>query len=171
AVGEKLMGIERPNISRRQPPQNAMHRIAPAWCDRAPAIEADENSVPVEHSRAERSGARTAPPHRRAMHIGAIGKIKRHPLRIPDLGCRVSVSEREQPGLAIRFSTRSRAIHEVPTSPPRAAIRCNTWPPVYEAFRGTRAGGPASEQASWLLASNRIPGSPHRPPGCPPAWH
>jgi hypothetical protein len=82
---QQFIGVKRRNVARRQPPQYAVHSVARAWRNRAPAIETNEEAITVEYSRTNGTDAWTATLHRKAMHIGAIGEIERHRPRIADL--------------------------------------------------------------------------------------
>jgi len=82
---QQFVGVKRRNVARHQPPQYAVHSVARAWRNRAPAIETDEEAITAEHGRTDVTDAWTATLHRKAMHIDAIGEIERHRLRIADL--------------------------------------------------------------------------------------
>src|SRR5262245_5238885 len=75
---QKLVDVKSRDITRGEPPQNAVYEVTPARTDRAPSINSDEKTVTVEHGRTHCPGDRTATLHGRTIHIGAIREIERH---------------------------------------------------------------------------------------------
>src|SRR6185369_13081745 len=103
---QQLVSMKRRDITRRQPPQDAVDHLTPARADRAPSIDADEETVIVEHGGAHGPRAGTAMPHRRTIHVGAISEIERHRPDIAELG-RWSQRERSRITASSRSISRS----------------------------------------------------------------
>lgn len=66
------------DIARCHAPENAVNHITPTRRDRAPTIETNEKTMAIKFSRPDRLRTRTPALHRRAVHIGAIGKVELH---------------------------------------------------------------------------------------------
>src|ERR1044072_3566385 len=69
---QQLVSMKRRDITRRQPPQDAVDHLTPARGDRAPSIRADAENVRRAHGG--------------ALQVGAISKIERHRPDIAELG-------------------------------------------------------------------------------------
>ena len=82
---QQLIGMKCRNVARRQPPEHPMHRVATAGADRAPTIDADEETIAFKHGRTHRPGAGAAAFHCQTIHVGAIGEIERHDSDIAEL--------------------------------------------------------------------------------------
>src|SRR5262245_51076751 len=85
ALMQQFIGVQRGHIARREPPEHAMHGVPCTCRDRPPAVDADKKALTAEGRWTERARTGTAALHRPTIHIRAIGEIKRHQPRIPDL--------------------------------------------------------------------------------------
>src|SRR5262245_37780644 len=75
---QEPVGMQRRDVARRQAPEHAVHNIARTWRDRAPPFKANEETITLENSRAQRPCARAPALHRRPVHVGAIGEVEGH---------------------------------------------------------------------------------------------
>src|SRR6516162_59757 len=103
---QKLEGVKSGDITRGEPPQNAVDDVTPPCTDRAPSINSNEKTVVVEHRRPHCPGAGTAALHGRTIHVGAISEIQRHD---PDIAELAGWSQRERSRMAASSRSISRS--------------------------------------------------------------